>query len=600
VAGSGALYITKGGAKASPTLPGDAITRTFGVLGQRGTGKTTTAVVLVEAIVKHGGYAAILDPVGAWYGITRAGERPGARGVVVGGEHGDVPLEETGGQLVADLVVRRQWPVVVIDMKLLRKGQQIRFMADFAETLFHSNRAPLHVVFEEADRALPQSPRGMDPTVGRLLGAGEDIVKLGRSRGLGATLVTQRPATVNKNVLEQVEGLIIHRLLGPNDRKAIKSWIEANGDPRATAQVMDSLASLGLGEAWLYSPALGLLDRATIRPRWTFDSSATPDAEPAAIEARTARAPVDLDVLRKAMAETVERAKANDPRELRRRIAELEARIEEVSSKSPAAAEPVEVEVLVPDREQVTALVEAQVELRSTMDEADDVAVRFANIAQGFASDAARASDAIARLQEMIDRVGRMGRTRVEPASALGRRPSSGGSPAPARRASVPQTRAANGAPSAKGSVNLSGPQQRVLDAIAWLEAVGFPEPSKIQTGFMAGYRVGKRVGGTFGNVLGQLRSLELIDYPSAGAVQLTPAGRAAAEMPAIERTTRGLQDAIFGRLSATEQRVLQVLVDAYPRRGEEEGRAAPRAGYSVGDRRSAGRSGTCSGGCAR
>jgi hypothetical protein len=132
--------------------------------------------------------------------------------------------------------------------------------------------------------------------------------------------------------------------------------------------------------------------------------------------------------------------------------------------------------------------------------------------------------------------------------------------------------------------VNLSGPQQRVLDAIAWLEAVGFPEPSKIQTGFMAGYRVGKRVGGTFGNVLGQLRSLELIDYPSAGAVQLTPAGRAAAEMPAIERTTRGLQDAIFGRLSATEQRVLQVLVDEYPRAVTKQDCGA-RAGYSVGDR---------------
>lgn len=231
-------------------LPLDAVTRTFAALGQRGTGKTSVAVVMAEEMLANGGHVAILDPVGVHWGITRPGTGKGYPGVVIGGEHADVPLEETVGGLVAELVVGRHWPVVVIDMKLLRKGAQRRFMADFLEGVYFHNRHPLHVIFEEADQALPQTPRGMDPTMGRVLGAGEDIVKLGRSRGLGVTLVSQRPATVNKNVLEQA----------------------------MEKEVMDSLASLQRGECWLWSPGwLRLLQRIQVRPRRTFDSSATPE-----------------------------------------------------------------------------------------------------------------------------------------------------------------------------------------------------------------------------------------------------------------------------------------------------------------------------------
>jgi hypothetical protein len=327
--------------RSAPRLPADAVTRTFGFFGNRGAGKTTAARVLVEGISKTDGNAIVFDPVGVWWGATRAGAGPGIPGVVIGGEHGDVPLEETGGHVVAELALARQYKLIVVDLMLLRKGAARRFLADCLEELYHRNRLPLMVVFEEADQTLPQNPRGMDPILGRVLGAAEDIVKLGRSRGLGSTLISQRFATVNKNVTEQTESLFLLRMVGPKDRKAAQEWIESNGDPEVTAKVLGSIASLQQGEGYLYSPGwLRLLERMTIRPSRTLDSSATPTVEQQRVQDEAKRAPVSLESLRDQMAATVQRAEENDPARLRKRIAELERQVSELGNRETPAPEP--------------------------------------------------------------------------------------------------------------------------------------------------------------------------------------------------------------------------------------------------------------------
>jgi hypothetical protein len=62
----------------------------------------------------------------------------------------------------------------------------------------------------------------------------------------------------------------------------------------------------------------------------------------------------------------------------------------------------------------------------------------------------------------------------------------------------------------------LSEPERRVLREIVEV----YPDSIRKQdAGAGAGYSVGDKVGGTFGNILGRLRSLGLIDYPSPGAV---------------------------------------------------------------------------------
>lgn len=66
----------------------------------------------------------------------------------------------------------------------------------------------------------------------------------------------------------------------------------------------------------------------------------------------------------------------------------------------------------------------------------------------------------------------------------------------------------------------LDGPEWRVLSAL--IET--YPDDlTKQDCGARAGYTVGENVGGTFGNILGRLRSLGLIEYPSPGRVVALP-----------------------------------------------------------------------------
>jgi hypothetical protein len=194
-------------------------------------------------------------------------------------------------------------------------------------------------VIDEADAVAPQKPQKGEE---RMLGAAEDIVRRGGQRGIGCTLVSQRSAVLNKNVLTQAQILVALRTIAPQDLDAMKAWIDVHGSEDERRMLMSSLPSLPVGDAWFWSPGWptvdGIFRRVHVLPIETFDSGATPEpgkkrSEPKAV------AEVDIDALRKHMAATIEKAKADDPRELRKRIAELERQVRNTgtpqSGKSP-------------------------------------------------------------------------------------------------------------------------------------------------------------------------------------------------------------------------------------------------------------------------
>jgi uncharacterized protein len=477
------------------SLPLDAVTETFAILAVKRAGKSNAAVVMAEEMYDAGVPWVAVDPKGDWWGVRAAGDgqAPGLSVLVFGGLHGDVPLEPTAGRLVADLIAEQRI-TCVLDVSEMSKADQRRFLTDFADRLYRRNTEPLHVFCEEADEYIPQRVMG---EASKLVGAFETLVKRGGFRGIGVTLITQRSASLNKDVLTQAGTLIAMRTPSPQDRKAVLAWIDYHA---ASRDVIDELPTLDAGEAWVFSPQwLSVLTKIRFRRRRTFDSGATPKVggkprPPARL------ADVDLAAIKEAMAETIERAKADDPKELRKRIAELERQLREPAGD---AACPVE-----------------------------------------------RPGPA----------------QRPDPAPR--RQPSSAPVPRPTQAASGERTK----------------PQQRVLDAIAWLHAAGYDRPTKLQVGYIAGYRVGKRIGGTYGNILGQLRGEGLIDYPSSGSVVLTAAGRQQAVVPDIPRTTPALQAAIFAQLSDPEKRVLEGIVAAYPHAITKQD-AGMQAGYTVGER---------------
>ncbi|HYC32411.1 MAG TPA: DUF87 domain-containing protein, partial [Gemmatimonadales bacterium] len=291
-------------------LPLEAVTETFGILAVRGAGKSNTAAVMAEEMQHAGLPFVVVDPVGSWWGLrsNREGTGPGLPIPLFGGRHGDVPLERGGGQLVADLVVDQRLSCVLDLSTFESEASKKQFLLDFARRLYQRNTDPLHLFLEEADDYIPQRPLGKEEPF--LLRAWENIVRRGRARGLGITLITQRSASLNKNVLTQVQTLLAMRTTGPQDRAAIAEWVKYHA---LSQDILESLPSLKDGEAWVWSPDfLGTTVRVQIRRRRTFDSGATPKLSKGT-RAPATLADVDLAAIQRSMTATIERAKAEDP-----------------------------------------------------------------------------------------------------------------------------------------------------------------------------------------------------------------------------------------------------------------------------------------------
>jgi hypothetical protein len=316
-------------------LPLEAVTQTFAILAKRGVGKTYTGAVLVEEMLRAAQQVVVVDPVGVWWGLRSSadGKSAGFSIVVFGGEHADVPLDENAGEVIAGAIVEHGFSAI-LDLSLLRKAAQVRFMTAFAEALYRLNRRPLHLAVDEADAFAPQRPL---PGEQRLLGAFEDIVRRGRARGLGVTLITQRAAVLNKNVLTQIEVLVVLRTISPQDREAIESWTEIHGTPQQLDQLSESLASLPIGNAWFWSPGwLDVFKRVQVRRRITYDSSSTPKVGEKVVTPKEIAA-VDLNQLGEQIKQTAARAKENDPAELKRTITQLRKQLAaETAKREPA------------------------------------------------------------------------------------------------------------------------------------------------------------------------------------------------------------------------------------------------------------------------
>jgi hypothetical protein len=270
---------------------------------------------LVEQMLTYDAQVIVVDPVGVWYGLRLKadGKRPAYNIPILGGEHGDIQLEAGAGTLIADVAVERGQSMV-LDVSTMRKAQATRFVTDFAEQFFHrkkSRKSPVHVVFEEAQRFVPQFSKGKE----RLVGAVEDIVKVGRNYGIGTTLISQRPQAINKDVLNQTEMLVVLQISGPQERKAIKAWINEKG---ADESPLDSLDELEVGQAVVWSPSwLRLLKQVNISKKVTYDASATPDFDTMDYVEPKPLSAMDLQKLEDSMGDMVLEQKARDPKLLR-------------------------------------------------------------------------------------------------------------------------------------------------------------------------------------------------------------------------------------------------------------------------------------------
>jgi hypothetical protein len=521
------------------SLPLEAVTEKLGFLGRTGSGKTYAAQLLAEQLHDAGAQFVALDPVGKWWALRLAadGKAAGLSIPVFGGLHGDVPLEPAGGKLVADLLVDRGISAVVDVSQFESDAAKARFVSDFGDRLFWRKKAQssaLHVFIEEAQEFVPQNP-GKEERM--MLHHWTRIQKLGRNFGIGTSLLSQRPQEVNKKVLNQTEILFVFQLTGTHERKAVEAWI---GDKGLDEDIAAELPKLKCGHPHVWSPALLQISRVVeINAKRTFDASSTPKVGARAQVQELA--PIDLDQIRKQMAATIERAKAEDPKELRRQLAERDRRIRELERAKPAAAAPAST----PKRVEVPVLKDGQVK------RLERVAAAIAGAGEKLASASGQLVTVSREIVEGLRRIPTNGHRPPLPSRVL--QTSATPRPSPARR----EPRAAGA-----GEASLSRSQQRILNALAWLASIGRTEADKTLVALMADQS--PTSGGYFNN-LGVLRSAGLVDYPAGGLVRLTEDGAARAEPVDIPTTPEELHRQLFAKLSSSQVAILRVLIENYP-----------------------------------
>jgi hypothetical protein len=350
-------------------LPIDAVTSTLVVYGGKGMGKTNFASVLVEEFSAADLRFVVIDPMGVWWGLRHSvdGKGVGIEVLILGGIHGDLPIEPSSGDVVADLVVDENVSVIIdisrrSDGSMWSIGERVRFVTDFAKRVYQrqgEKRRPLHLVIDEAARFAPQIVRQGELEVAKCMGAVAVIVEEGRNVGIGVTMVTQRSARLNKDVAELADCMISFRVVGPNSTRAVLDWLGAHVDKARLKEIGEQLRELPRGSALVVSPGwLEFEGIVPMRARTTFDSSATPKTGQQ-VRASGPGAKPDLAKYRERLAEVVERAIADDPKELKKKLAALNKEFERM--KLQAANEVVMVKTKPPKTIEKSILKDAHV-----------------------------------------------------------------------------------------------------------------------------------------------------------------------------------------------------------------------------------------------
>ena len=533
-------------------LPIEVASQATAIHGVRGKGKTNTVGVMVEGMLKAGLQIVVIDPTDVWWGLKSSadGTSEGHSIVVLGGHHGDLPLLSTSGRVIADFAVN-SGASMILSLRHLRKNEQRRLVLEFAEQLYHRKgeveyRTPLFLAIDECSTFVPQRVMG---ETAQLVGAIEDIVRKGRASGLGVAFIDQRPASVNKDVLSQIELLICHAVTGKHDRKALREWIEGKDSKGRLDEFEADLAGLKVGEAWFWHPVADVFERVRVDMRATFDSSKTPElGEP--VESPSSPARVDLDGLRSALEEAIAEAESKDPRLLTQRIVELEATVRDLESRE-TGADPEDLAAMVRDqvdRELVVALEAQRAGVRELFTDMLEVQGRLSDVVADLATPVEALSEFLEDEDLDLEAMD-AAELPVSIAKTAPQRPIP--APGPVRR---PQPQSHRG--------DITVPQQRILDALAGFVPLGLHQ---IHRNIAAVFADQSPRSSGFSNNLGRLRSLGLIDYPAGGEVALTDAGLSAANGTGSPTTLLALHEAWASKLSNPQGRIIRELIRVYP-----------------------------------
>ncbi len=284
----------------------EIIGKCIGIMGIRGSGKSNTAGVIFEELLKHNYPLTVVDIDGEYFGLKEEYEL-----LVIGeGKNVDINIEPEDAPQVAEISLKQSIPVV-LDLSGYLKEDQHEMLKHYFTALWNwagKLRKPYMIGIEESHEFIPQGKKNE---------LKEIITRLslrGRKRGLGAVIISQRSAKVEKDVLTQAGMLFLHRVVHEADMKVYNDLL-----PWKKGKVRDKVNTLDTGDC------IYLDEKETkqiyVRERSTFHAGFTPSLD-------TVETP-QLKQVGESIIDAIEEAKKQGKRK-KSRVDQLEDQVQEL------------------------------------------------------------------------------------------------------------------------------------------------------------------------------------------------------------------------------------------------------------------------------
>ena len=209
------------------------------ITGKRGSGKSWTAGVMMEEFHRLGLQFVCFDPLNAHGGIDSLPRVESLKP--------DIGQSIDMKSLVERLRTTDKSLIIAMGGLPLLKQQEL--VGDYCEALISARLGKgIHTVLEECQDFVPQMgrPISFDPIV--------RLCKLGRALGYGGSLVSQRPAGVNKEALSQASVYLVHNVINNRDLKTLDEQLSFGTDKRLIKKILNGIASARKGECVAYAP----------------------------------------------------------------------------------------------------------------------------------------------------------------------------------------------------------------------------------------------------------------------------------------------------------------------------------------------------------
>jgi len=276
------------------------------ILGIRGSGKSNTAGVIFEELLRHRYPMSIVDIEGEYFGLKEKYEL-----LVVGtGDGVEIEIDADCAGEIAQVSIEQNVPVV-LDLSGFLSDERTELLKAYLSSLWNlagTLRRPYIIGIEEAHEFIPQ---GVKTELKELIAR---IALRGRKRGLGAIIVSQRSAKVDKDVLSQAGMLFLHRVVHEVDMRVYGELL-----PWRKSEAKEIVGALDTGDC-IYVNGDRVLP-IYVRERETYHAGFTPSLE-------SVKSP-ELKKVSESIIEAIERARNGKRRKtvedgLRERVAGLE------------------------------------------------------------------------------------------------------------------------------------------------------------------------------------------------------------------------------------------------------------------------------------